>query len=111
MALPQQLALQGQAANADAEMRARTNAIQADITRQFFGGKMQQECEPNWWEAKKPGESGFNEMASPIPTKRTTLSGDCCFGGHHERRHPQALSSPLVLHPYRSFLWTTDEQD
>lgn len=41
MALRQQMALQGQAANADAEMRARTQAAQAEITRQFYGGKMQ----------------------------------------------------------------------
>lgn len=40
MALRQQLALQGQAANADGEMRTRTEAAQAEITREFFGGKM-----------------------------------------------------------------------
>lgn len=41
MALRQQLALQGQASNADAEMRTRKEAAQAEVTRQFFGGKMQ----------------------------------------------------------------------
>lgn len=41
MALRQQLALQGQAANADAEMRTRKEAAQAEVTRHFFGGKMQ----------------------------------------------------------------------
>lgn len=40
MALRQQLALQAQAQNAEAGMRAREEKAQADITREFFGGKM-----------------------------------------------------------------------
>ena len=35
-----QLALQGQAHTTALEMRVRTRTAQADITRQFFGGKM-----------------------------------------------------------------------
>lgn len=40
IALRQQMALQGQAQAADQEMRARNDAAQAEITREFFGGKM-----------------------------------------------------------------------
>lgn len=41
MALRQQLALQAQATNAEAGLRARSEKAQAEITREFFGGKMQ----------------------------------------------------------------------
>lgn len=41
MALRQQLALQAQATNAESGLRARSEKAQADITREFFGGKMQ----------------------------------------------------------------------
>lgn len=40
MALRQQLALQAQAQNAEAGMRAKSDMAQAEITREFFGGKM-----------------------------------------------------------------------